>query len=490
MDNSRLLAELDRRTRQRRLQNSYGKIYDHARPFGPDNVGVYAWQREFHNAGKENTERMLMAANQVGKTRTAGAETAIHATGLYPPWWEGRRFDHPVDWWCGSVTNEASKDIIQEVLLGTKNADLNDPNFGTGWIPRSRILKITTRQAGISDVVDTILVKHEKGQSEITLKTYEQGRAKWQGTRRHGIWLDEEPPMDIYTEGLTRTIAAHGIVMLTATPLLGQSDVVQHFQEAKPGQGIYVKNAAWEDAPHLDPVERSRLLSSYPEHERDTRTKGMPMMGSGAVFPISDEQLTVDPFEIPKWWRRINGLDFGIDHPAAGAFCALDPEGAGTFYVYDCYKKAGETAVYHAAAMKKHGLWIPNAWPHDGLDRDKGSGEVLKEQYRKHGLRMTKERAAYDDERGNHVEPGIIEMFEWMRTHRFKVFKNLPLWFEEKRMYHRKDGQIVKIRDDIISATRAAFIMRRFARTEPVAAIGRNSPVGPILGRSRWMRNS
>jgi len=112
MDNIRLLLEIDRRARSRRLQNTYGKLYDHTRPFGPDNIGVYSWQQEWHNAGAEFPERMLMAANQVGKTRTAGAETAIHATGLYPPWWKGRVFDHPVDWWCGSVTNESSKDII------------------------------------------------------------------------------------------------------------------------------------------------------------------------------------------------------------------------------------------------------------------------------------------------------------------------------------------------------------------------------------------
>lgn len=491
MDNSRLLAELERRSRSRLLLNTYGKLYDHTLPFGPDNVGVYAWQKEFHNAGGQNPERMLMAANRVGKTQSAAAEMAIHLTGLYPPWWEGRKFDGAVRAWCGSVTNEASKDIIQEALLGTKSADMSDPNFGTGWIPRSKIIKITTRQAGISDVVDTILVRHATGgQSEITLKTYEQGRAKWQGTSREVIWLDEEPPMDIYTEAITRTIDTKGIIYMTFTPLLGPSDVVMHFLNAKPGQGIYVKNASWEDAPHLDPVERDRLWNSYPEHERDTRTKGTPIMGSGAVFPVKDEDLMIDPVEIKPWWRRINGLDFGIDHPAAGVFCALDPSGTGTFYVYDCYRKANETAVYHAAAMKKHGEWIPNAWPHDGMNRDKGSGEVLKDQYRKHGLRMTRERAAYDDERGNHLEPGLVEMLEWMRTGRFKVFRHLGEWFEEKRLYHRKDGLIVKKHDDIMSATRYAFIMRRKAVTPPDGTpIGSKPPSAPIVGRRRWQHN-
>ena len=211
-------------------------------------------------------------------------------------------------------------------------------------------------------------------------------------------------------------------------------------------------------------------------------------MGTSAVFPVSDDLIMCDPIDIKPWWRRINGMDFGIDHPAAGAFCALDPEGTGTFYVYDCYKTSGETPVYHAAAMKKHGDWIPNAWPHDGLIRDKGSGIALKDLYRRHGLHCLKEHAHYQDERGNHTEPGLIEMYEWMRTGRFKVFKTLMAWFEEKRMYHREDAQIVKIKDDIISATRYAFIMRRYARLAPSEQkIGSAGPSRPIVGRRAWL---
>jgi phage terminase large subunit-like protein len=40
------------------------------------------------------------------------------------------------------------------------------------------------------------------------------------------VWFDEEPPPDIYSEGLTRTNATGGITMITFTPLLGMSEVV------------------------------------------------------------------------------------------------------------------------------------------------------------------------------------------------------------------------------------------------------------------------
>lgn len=483
-----MLAEVERRASQRRLTNFYGRLFDYNKPFSQENQGVYSWQREFHDAGASFPERLLMAANRVGKTQTGAAEMAIHLTGLYPPWWKGKRFDKPIRAWCGSVTNEASKDIVQAALLGPPG------ETGTGWVPGAKIVgKPTFRQAGVPEVVDSIKVKHVSGgTSVLTLKTYEQGRAKWQGAKLHVVWLDEEPQnadaMDIYTEAQTRILDEAGIIYMTFTPLLGPSTVVLHFLNAPPNSGIYVKNASWEDAPHLDRVERERLWQSYPPHMRDTRTKGTPLLGEGAIWPVEDDQIACDPVDIKPWWRLINGIDFGIDHPAAGVFCAFDPEGEGTFYIYDCYRAAGETPIYHAAAMKKHGDQIPIAWPHDGLERDKGSGIALKDLYRRQGLYMLREHAHYPDERGNHIEPGLIEMYEWMRTGRFKVFRNLQQWFEEKRLYHRKDGKVVKQRDDLLAASRYAFIMRRYAQLRAGhQPIGRQTPRKPMIGKDRWL---
>ena len=483
IDRDKLLAEVERRISRRKLLHAYADLYDHSKPPGPENRGVYAWQVEFHNAGADHPERGLIAANRVGKTTCGAAEVAIHATGLYPPWWKGRMFNHPVRIWCGSVTNEASKDVVQKALLGEVGQQ------GSGWIPAHLIENVSYRQAGVRDVVDSILVDHVSGLvSEISLKTYEQGREKWQGAKVHVVWLDEVPPMEIYTEAITRTLDAKGLIYVTFTAMTSYVDVVMHFVNAKPDSGIYMKSVSWDDAPHLDEVQRKRLWESYPIWERDVRTRGGISMGTGAVFPVPDEMIACDQIDIKPWWRRINGVDFGIDHPAAGAFCALDTEGLGTFYVYDCYRAAGETPIYHAAAMRKHGDWIPNAWPHDGIRRDPGSGIALKDLYRRHSLHMLKEHAHYPDERGNHTEPGLIEMDEWMRTGRFKVFRTLRDWFEEKRMYHRKDGQVVKLRDDIMSATRYAFIMRRYARPAPSdRIIGSAAPSRPIIGGRVWL---
>lgn len=191
------------------------------------------WQFDFHNAGKEYRERMLIAANRVGKTQCAAPEVAMHMTGRYPDWWEGKRFKKPVLVWTGSPTNETSRDIVQKALIGGTTKE----TLGTGWIPREYIHgKPKNKQAGISDVVDLFRTKHiSGGTSMCVLKTYEQGWRKWQGTEPEVVWMDEEPEDNeqqgrIYTEALTRLLTSHGIMMVTFTPLLGVTKLVEHFQ--------------------------------------------------------------------------------------------------------------------------------------------------------------------------------------------------------------------------------------------------------------------
>jgi phage terminase large subunit-like protein len=165
---------------------------------------------------------------------------------------------------------------------------------------------------------------------------------KWQGTAPHVVWDDEEPDdYMIYSESQTRILTSGGILLVTFTPLLGVTELVQHFQEG--GAGIYLKGASWDDAPHLNKEARDKLSASYRVHERSARTKGIPMMGEGAVFPVEDESISVQAFDVPKHWARIKGCDFGIDHPAAGVELAWNRD-ADIIYLIDCYRKANELA--------------------------------------------------------------------------------------------------------------------------------------------------
>jgi len=453
-----LLQELDVSTMENQLIEVYSDTYENGLVGGP-----YVWQEEFHDKGSTHRERAIIAGNRVGKTRTAAAEVAIHLTGLYPKWWKGRQFTRPTDWIVAAPTNELCRDILQLALVGNMREGEKAPD-GRGWIPSSCIQDYGWRQCGVANVMDTLRIKHVSGGTSMcTFKSYEQGPVKFQGVARDGVWLDEEPKdYEIYTESLTRTLDKNGLVLFTRTPLFGMSDIVEHF--TKGGRGIYFKNVTWDDAPHLDAAAKADLLGSYPEHERDTRAKGVPMMGTGNVYNVPDEMLMCEPFDIPEHYRRICGIDFGIDHPAAACWVAHDAD-ADIVYVYDCYKERGQTAAYHSQAIMSRGKWIPVAWPHDGMIRDKGGGVALKDQYLARGVNMLGFSARYDDAKGGGQsrEPITLEILERMRTGRFKVFNHLSEWFEEKRMLHRKDGKINPIKDDIESATRYAVMMLRCA---------------------------
>ena len=232
------------------------------------------------------------------------------------------------------------------------------------------------------------------------------------------------------------------------------------------------------DVEHYTDAERDQIVASYPAHEREARAKGIPTMGSGRVFPIAEAEIVVPPQAIPRHWAQINGLDFGWDHPFAAVNLAWDRD-PDIVYVAKCYRQKEATPVIHAAAVRPWGEWIPCAWPHDGYQHDKGSGDQLSEQYRKQHLNMLPDHATHP-EGGFGVEAGIMEMLERMQTGRFKVFSNLIEWLEEFRLYHRLDGKIVKERDDLMSASRIGQMMLRHATTQQPSGERRRARIGTI----------
>jgi phage terminase large subunit-like protein len=450
-----LAAELLRRQRTNKLR--------HYRP--------YSKQRAFHLAGATFSERLFMAGNQLGKTVAGGAEWAMHLTGRYPDWWDGATFDVAPLLWAGSVTGESTRDNPQRILIGPP---AKEEEWGTGFIPGDCI-RDRTRAMGVPNLLDSVVVRWggggdvQAGEAVVAFKAYEKGREKWQGPTVDGVWFDEEPPEDIYSEGLTRTNNGQRgqFAQTTFTPLLGMSTVVSRFIMPAPDDpGAFARNVTSmtiDDAEHYSPEERAKIIASYPAHEREARAKGIPTLGSGLIFPILEDEIIVAPFDIPKHWVQINGIDFGYDHPFAAANLAWDRD-ADIVYVCKDYRSRQTTPIIHAAAIKPWGPWIPCSWPHDGFQHDKGSGEQLAGQYEAQGLNMLPENAEWE-EGGIGVEAGIAEMLDRMLTGRWKVFSTCTSWLEERRLYHRKDGKIVKERDDVISASRYALMMLRFAET-------------------------
>ena len=209
-----------------RTQAKTGAEYNQLASYRP-----YLKQIGFHAAGKEHGERLLMAGNQLGKTLAGGMEWAMHLTGRYPDWWTGRVFDEPVRLWAAGVTAESTRDNPQRVLVGSPP---QKERWGTGTIPHDALKRTTLSHFG-SDMIDMVVVRWggggdvQQGESVLAFKSYEKGRQKWQGETLDGVWFDEEPPLDIYSEGRTRCMGRSGIVMITFTPLLGMTDLVKLF---------------------------------------------------------------------------------------------------------------------------------------------------------------------------------------------------------------------------------------------------------------------
>jgi phage terminase large subunit-like protein len=183
--------------------------------------------------GAPHRDRLMLAANRVGKTESVGGyEVALHATGRYPDWWPGLRFRRPVEIWASGKKNETTRDIVQNKLFGKVVARNGRKALsGTGLIPAEDIGAVTWKR-GVQDLVDTVKVRHRAGGwSDIGLKSYEQGRGAYEGTEKDLIWFDEEPPADVYVEAGIRTMTTNGHVLLTFTPLEGMSEVVLEFLE-------------------------------------------------------------------------------------------------------------------------------------------------------------------------------------------------------------------------------------------------------------------
>jgi phage terminase large subunit-like protein len=419
----------------------------------------YAKQREFHTAGAKYRERLLRAGNQLGKTYSGAAEMAYHLTGLYPAWWEGKRWDRPIMAWVGGKDGRTVRDSVVQLLLGLPS------ERGTGLIPGDLIEDITSGR-GVPDSVDSVSVKHVAGgTSRLTFKTYLEGREQWQAATLDLVWFDEEPPAPIYSEGLTRTNATGGSVYMTFTPLLGMSEVVRRFL-TEPSEDRSDTNMIIEDALHMSPERRAQIIASYPAHEKDARTKGIPILGEGRIFPVSQEDISVPAFQMPVYWARLGAMDFGFDHPFAAVELVYDPE-ADVIYVVKCYRMRREAPIIHAANIKQWGKWLPWAWPHDGNNQTlAGAGQPLAKQFEEHGLNMLQSHATFADG-SNSVEAGLMEMLDRMLTGRFKVFSHLNEWFEEFLLYHRKEGKVVKEAEDIMSATRYGVMMIRKALLPP-----------------------
>lgn len=426
---------------------------------------MYDWQRNFIAATADYFECCLCAGNQIGKTFTGTLIDSFHLTGDYPDNYPGHRFKHaPLCWGLG-YSMEKTRDLLQTALFGEYH---KDNGFQGGLVPKAVILTHESA-TGTPNAMRTVRVKHKSGGVAIMqFWSYSQGQHAIMGDVVDWFHIDEEPQdQTIRPQVLTRTINGDkgrgGRGIYTFTPENGRTDLVIKFMDDPSPDQFFMKKG-WDDAPHMTQEKRERLMAQYPEHQRDMRSKGEPMLGHGRIYDLSDERVICDPFEIPDHFKIINGMDFGWDHPQAFVQLALDMDNDITYLVHS-WKQAKVSANDAWGAVNAWCRQYPVAWPHDGLQHEKGRDDTLQQKahYQKAGFNMLFEKATWA-EGGNSVENGLYEILQAARCGKFKIFSGQNDALNEWRQYHRDEkGKIVKVHDDIMDALRYAWMCKRFA---------------------------
>ncbi|MHB1260350.1 MAG: terminase large subunit domain-containing protein [Thermoplasmatota archaeon] len=477
---------LELRNGMERLKNlAYSKLAEYFPDTGPFRRSLYKKHLEFFEAGRTFAQRLFMAANRVGKTESGAYEVTCHTTGKYPPWWKGRRFDEPGEWWVCGTDSGTTRDTVQKALLGPVSPE--GRIVGGGMLPLGDIIHSTRRPSALPGAIDTVWIRHVNGgHAVINFKSYEQGRKSFEGTSKQGIWCDEEPPEDCYTEMLYRTATTNGVVMVTFTPLQGMSAVVMGFVQPDTDEAFKYKkmiNAGWDDVPHLDPATKAMLIATTPPFQRDARTKGLPQLGSGAVYGFPESELIIPDHALGPHLAHCFGMDAGGGaKPTAAVWLADERTAGGRVTLYAEYKRESPEVAIHLAAMKAKGDWIPGVGDAAALIVTEHDAEQLVKVYQRGGLDLVLADKA--------VETGVQAVWELISAGRFKVFASCTGWLREFRMYQRDEkGRIKKVNDHLQDSTRYAVNsgLKR-AKVRPIVKSGRRHHGGyGQAGPASWM---
>lgn len=410
--------------------NLIDSVYPADGPFSRDKYHKHV---QFFTAGANHRFRVLGGGNGSGKSFTGSYELALHLTGEYPEWWQGHKFKKAIKVWVICESGSLWRDSMQQVLLGSVGEEV-----GTGLL-RKDLIHDTKSMPGVPGAIGQIQTKHKKGGiSSVTVKTFEMGRNQFQAATLDLIIFDEEPPDDIYSECIARLRGVQGVkepgkCMMMFTPLKGLTDVVLRYLPSgrfPPGgthpdfPDRYAIPISWEDAPHLSEADKATMIAEMPPNERDARTKGIPALGSGRIYPLSEEDIKCKPFEVPDYFPRAYGLDFGWNNTAV-IWLAQDPVSQ-VIYIYSEYKKGKITDSQHCYNIMERGKWMAGAAdPSGGGRRDDGKMRI--DYYRSLGLDL--------HPGNNSLISGIGQVYNMFESGMLKVFSNLEQFFNEFRIY-------------------------------------------------------
>ncbi|HCT9982781.1 TPA: terminase family protein [Enterobacter hormaechei] len=423
----------------------------------------YPFQKKWIAASCEYRQRYLSAANRIGKTYGAAMELAIHLTGLYPDWWNGKRIEATGDYWVIGISQDSVNKVLMNELLGV-NDFRNIGNIGTGAIPLDCI-DIETKDADGSRL-KKICINHVSGkQNTLHFFACTQELGVFMGSAVQYILMDEQfkNEMLIYSECLTRTLTTKGLISVTCTPLEGETDLWKKFFKNESGR-LYFQSATWNDAPHITPEDIEELKAGYPVWEHETRMKGIPTVGTGAIYPFSvkevegcltHEEIKKEPYRYKMLWS----CDFGYSSredadPSTLVLCAYDEVDKKIYAIQEWNSKKDVEAnrlahlPEHMASVIKNSAfpYAPLLVPHDGKKQIEGTNTTRLSEFKRLGVNVlpTVFEIPVQLKAGAMDQPNHPRSLMWTLSHMAKLFHDgtlkldvnkLPVLMDEFRGY-------------------------------------------------------
>jgi len=420
-----------------------------------------------------------------GKSHCCAFTIACHALGIYPSWWTGITYTHPIDIGIISISTEQMRKSAQVKLMG-------EPfSIGTGFIPKDMInMDELHWRAGTNGCLDWVLVKHSSGGwSRLNFMVNEQGQKKFMGYAWDLAWFDEEPEMDVFDEVQMRLVDKRGNIILSYYPYNGETELVQKLDKmSEEFCGHY--SFYMGDNKTLDPEVLRMHEESMPEWQKESRMYGRPGVGAGRIFSFSKDDYVIERFEIENHWPRIGGFDVGLQHGTAAVALALEyvaRDEAPVVYVYREYLKTGNMPGVHAITLRSWGdidLKIDTS----SHRRSPTDGQNLYTMYQNEGLNISNA-----DTKSGSVADSINTINQMIAEKRLFVFDSCPQLIREMGLYKlvkSKDGRVkvTEKEDDLIDALRYAIMALNEARVpgvsnmKPAPKIVQWHPQNPRLG--------
>lgn len=196
-----------------------------------------------------------------------------------------------------------------------------------------------------------------KNGHRLEFKSFYQGRGSFQGRSLNSIHCDEQCEHDfqgILDEMETRLFEKNGYLSWSMTPILPQPVLEERIEDLPDTDEIFKINLNDNRISKGGYIPDDRIdakIAQWPEETQATRIAGDFASFYGAVFKTYNRSIhVVDPFRIPKEWRRYRAFDFGFTNPFVCLWLAKD--GDENWYIYREYYKTQTGIQEHIRNVK------------------------------------------------------------------------------------------------------------------------------------------